>query len=156
MKESGIKVIATNRKAARDYFLHDRLEAGIALQGSEIKSVRAGQVSLRESYVRIDNREAWLMSAHIAPYHAASTFNHEPQRPRRLLLHRSEIRKLHQKVRIKGFTLIPTKMYLKGGRAKIEIALARGKRQYDKRREIAKRDAEREIARTARRRKRRK
>lgn len=151
MKKSGIKVIATNRKAARDYFLLDRFEAGIALQGSEIKSARAGQVSLRESYVRVDDREAWLMNAHIAPYDAASTFNHEPQRPRRLLLHRREIHTLYEKVRIKGFTLIPTKMYLKGGRAKIEIALARGKRQYDKRREIAKRDAEREIARTARR-----
>jgi SsrA-binding protein len=151
MKNSGIKIIATNRKATRDYFLLDRFEAGIALQGSEIKSIRAGQVSIRESYVRVDDREAWLMNAHIAPYDAASTFNHEPQRPRRLLLHRREIRTLYEKVRIKGFTLIPTKMYLKGGRAKIEIALARGKRQYDKRREIAKRDAEREIARTARR-----
>ena len=151
MRDSGIKVIATNRKAARDYFLLDRLEAGIALKGSEIKSVRAGQVSLRESYVRIDDRGAWLMNAHIALYDAASTFNHEPQRPRRLLLHRRELHRLYEKVRIKGFTLIPTKMYLKGGRAKIEIALARGKRQYDKRREIAKRDVEREIARTARR-----
>jgi SsrA-binding protein len=151
MKNTGIKVIATNRKAARDYFLLDRFEAGIALQGSEIKSVRAGQVSLRESYVRIEDREAWLMNAHIAPYDPASSFNHEPQRPRRLLLHRREIQRLFDKVRSKGFTLIPTKMYLKAGRAKLEIALARGKKQYDKRREIAKRDAEREIARTARR-----
>jgi SsrA-binding protein len=152
MKEAGIKVIATNRKAARDYFLHDRLEAGIALRGTEIKSVRAGQVSLRESYVRVDNGEAWMMNAYIAPYDPASKFNHEPRRPRKLLLHRREIRKLYEKVRIRGFTLIPTKMYLKKGKAKVEIALAKGKRKYDKRREIAKRDAEREIARATRRR----
>jgi SsrA-binding protein len=152
MEESGIKIIATNRKAGRDYFLLDKFEAGIALQGSEIKSVRAGQVSLRESYVRVDDREAWLMNAHIAPYDPASSFNHEPRRPRRLLLHRREIHRLFEKVRIRGFTLIPTKMYLKRGRAKIEIALARGKKQYDKRREIAKRDVEREISRTVRRR----
>jgi SsrA-binding protein len=152
MKEAGIKVIATNRKAARDYILHDRLEAGIALRGTEIKSVRAGQVSLRESYVRVDNGEAWMMNAYIAPYDPASKFNHEPRRPRKLLLHRREIRKLYEKVRIRGFTLIPTKMYLKKGKAKVEIALAKGKRKYDKRREIAKRDAEREIARATRRR----
>ncbi|HEY42505.1 MAG TPA: SsrA-binding protein SmpB [Anaerolineae bacterium] len=155
MKDSGIKVIATNRKAGRDYFLLDKFEAGIALQGSEIKSIRAGQVSLRESYVRIDGQEAWLMNAHIAPYDPASNFNHEPRRPRRLLLHRREIYKLNDKIRVRGFTLIPTKMYLKGGRAKVEIALARGKKQYDKRREIAKRDVEREISRTVRRRGRR-
>ena len=155
MKDSGIKVIATNRKAGRDYFLLDKFEAGIALQGSEIKSIRAGQVSLRESYVRIDGQEAWLMNAHIAPYDPASNFNHEPRRPRRLLLHRREIYRLQDKIRIRGFTLIPTKMYLKGGRAKVEIALARGKKQYDKRREIAKRDVEREISRTVRRRGRR-
>jgi SsrA-binding protein len=152
MKDSGIKVIATNRKAGRDYFLLDKFEAGIALQGSEIKSIRAGQVSLRESYVRIDDQEAWLMNAHIAPYDPASNFNHEPRRPRRLLLHRREIYRLYEKIRSRGFTLIPTKMYLKGGRAKVEIALARGKKQYDKRREIAKRDVEREISRTVRRR----
>ncbi len=152
MKDSAKKVVATNRKASHDYFLLDRLEAGIALQGSEIKSVRAGQVSLRESYVRIDDHEAWLVNAHIAPYDPASTLNHEPRRPRRLLLHKREIRRLYEKVRIRGYSLIPTMMYLKRGRAKIEIALARGKKQYDKRREIAKRDAEREISRALRRR----
>ena len=152
MKNSSMKVIATNRKASYDYFLLDRLEAGIALQGSEIKSVRAGQVSLRESYVRIDDHEAWLINAHIAPYDPASTLNHEPRRPRRLLLHKREIRRLYDKTRIRGYSLIPTKMYLLKGRAKIEIALARGKKQYDKRREIAKRDAERDMSRTLRRR----
>jgi len=152
MKDPANKVVATNRKASHDYFLLDRLEAGIALQGSEIKSVRAGQVSLRESYVRIEDHEAWLISAHIAPYDPASTLNHEPRRPRRLLLHKREIQRLYDKVRIRGYSLIPTKMYLKRGKAKIEIALARGKKQYDKRCEIAKRDAERDMFRSLRRR----
>lgn len=152
MGATKVKVIATNRKAAHDYFLTDRFEAGIALKGTEIKSVRARQVSLRESYVQIDGREAWLINAHIAPYDPASRFNHDPRRPRKLLLHKREILRLYETVRQKGFTLIPTKMYFKRGRAKIEIALARGKRKYDKRQEIAKRDAQREISRSMRRR----
>ena len=152
MKDSSKKVIATNRKASHDYYLLDRLEAGIALHGSEIKSVRAGQVSLREAYVRIEDHEAWLVNAYIAPYDPASIMNHEPRRPRRLLLHKREIRRLYDKVRIRGYSLIPTMMYLKKGIAKVEIALARGKKQYDKRREIAKRDAERDMSRTIRRR----
>ncbi len=147
MSESSIKVVATNRKAAHDYFLEDRLEAGISLQGSEIKSVRAGQVSLKEAYVRTDGREAWLVNAHIAPYDPASKLNHDPKRMRRLLLHRREITRLFDQVRQKGFTIIPTKVYLARGRAKVEIALARGKRQYDKRRELASREAEREMRR---------
>jgi SsrA-binding protein len=150
MKEPEQKIVATNRKAVRDFFLQDRVEAGIVLQGTEIKSVRAGQVSLREAYVRIQDGEAWMMNAHIAHYDPASQFNHDPRRPRKLLLHRRQIQKLFEKVRARGFTLIPTKMYLIRGRAKVEIALAKGKRKYDKRREIAKRDAEREIARAAR------
>jgi SsrA-binding protein len=151
MGDTKVKVIATNRKATHDYFLTDRIEAGIALKGTEIKSVRARQVSIRESYVQIDGREAWLINAHIAPYDPASRFNHDPRRPRKLLLHKREILRLHEKVRQKGFTLIPTKMYFKRGRAKVEIALARGKRKYDKRQEIAKRDAQREISRSMRR-----
>jgi SsrA-binding protein len=151
MADNKIKVIATNRKAAHDYFLTDRFEAGIALKGTEIKSVRARQVSLREAYVQIDGNEAWLTNAHIAPYDPASRFNHDPRRRRKLLLHKREILRLHDKVRQKGFTLIPTKMYFKRGRAKVEIALARGKRKYDKRQEIAKRDAQREISRSMRR-----
>jgi SsrA-binding protein len=155
MKKKTNKIIATNRKASHDYFLLDRTEAGIALKGTEIKSLRAGQVSLREAFVQIEDQEAWLMNAHIAPYDPASHFNHDPKRRRRLLLHRREILRLDDKVRQRGFTIIPTKMYLKEGRAKVEIALARGKRQYDKRRAIAKRDAEREMERSLGRRNRR-
>lgn len=148
----GIKVVATNRKASHDYFLLERLEAGIALQGSEIKSIRQGQISLAEAYVQIDGREAWLMDAHIAPYEQASIYNHEPRRPRRLLLHRKEIRELWNQVRQKGFTIIPTRVYLKEGRAKVEIAVAKGKKLFDKRQALAKRDAQREIERELRRR----
>ncbi len=142
-----IKVVATNRKAKFEYFLLDRYEAGIALQGSEIKSVRAGQVSLTDSYVQVDGREAWLVNAHIAPYDKASRFNHDPKRPRRLLLHRREILELWNAVRQKGVTIVPVQMYLKDGLAKVEIAVAKGKKLYDKRHEIAKRDEERELSR---------
>ena len=141
----GEKVIATNRKARHEYFLLDNYEAGIVLKGSEIKSIRAGQISLAQAYVSTDGKEAWLMNAHIAPYDEANRFNHDPLRPRKLLLHRSEIRKLHDKVRQKGATIIPLRVYLKDGMAKVEIALARGKKHYDKRAEIAKRDAKREL-----------
>lgn len=146
----GIKVVATNRKASHEYFLLDTFEAGLVLRGSEIKSVRAGQISLAEAYVQVDGREAWLIDAHIAPYIQASLYNHEPRRPRKLLLHRVEIRRLWDEVRKKGVTIVPTKVYLKEGRAKIEIALAKGKRLYDKREAIAKRDMEREMERRGR------
>jgi len=142
-----IKVIATNRKARHDYHLIEFYEAGIVLQGSEIKSIRAGQISLAEAYVQIDGREAWLIDSHIAPYTQASIYNHEPRRKRKLLLSRVEIRKLWNEVKKKGVTIIPIRVYLKDGLAKIEIAIARGKRQFDKREAIAKRDAEREIQR---------
>jgi len=142
-----IKVVATNRKAHHDYFLLDTYEAGIVLMGSEIKSIRAGQISIKEAYVRVDGEEAWLVDAHIAPYNQASHYNHEPRRPRKLLLHKKEIRRLYDEVRRKGVTIIPVRVYLKGGRAKVEIAIARGKRKYDKRQEIARRDAQREIER---------
>lgn len=145
-----IKVVATNRKASFEYFLLEKFEAGLALRGSEIKSIRAGQVSIKEAYVDIDNGEqAWLMEAHIAPYEQANRFNHDPKRKRRLLLHKKEIRELWNNVRIKGMTIVPTRVYLKNGRAKVEIALAKGKKAYDKRATIAKRDearsAEREM-----------
>src|SRR5574341_1089966 len=140
----GIKILATNRKASHEYFLLDTFEAGLALQGSEIKSIRAGQISLAEAYVEVDGREAWLVDAHIAPYVQASMYNHEPRRPRKLLLHKVEIKRLWNEVRKKGVTIVPTKVYLKEGRAKIEIALAKGKRLYDKREAIAKRDMQRE------------
>jgi SsrA-binding protein len=142
-----VKVVATNRKATHEFFLLERIEAGIALQGSEIKSIRAGQISLAESYVQVNAREAWLVDAHIAPYEQASIFNHEPRRPRKLLLHRKEIRHLWEQVRQKGVTIIPLKVYLKEGRAKVEIAIAKGKKLYDKRQAIAKRDLQREIER---------
>ena len=147
-----VKVVATNRKASFEYFLKERFEAGLALQGSEIKSIRAGQMSLSESYISIDEKghEAWLMSAHIAPYDPASHFNHDPLRPRRLLLHKQEIRELWDAVRQKGVTIIPVQVYLKDGRAKVDLAIAKGKKLYDKRHEIAKRDMEREAERERR------
>jgi len=141
-----IKVIATNRKASFEYFLTEKFEAGLALQGSEIKSIRAGQISIQEAYVDVQNgEEAWLVEAHIAPYEQAGKFfNHEPKRKRRLLLHKKELRELWDNVRIKGMTVIPTRVYLKNGRAKLEIALAKGKKAYDKRATIAKRDEARD------------
>jgi SsrA-binding protein len=145
-----IKVVSTNRKAKFEYFLIETFEAGIALQGSEIKSIRAGQISLKEAYVQTDGEEAWLMNAHVAPYEQANRFNHDPLRQRRLLLHKREIRQLWDSVRQKGMTIIPTRVYLKDGRAKVEIALARGKKTYDKRETIAKRDRERDSAREMR------
>ncbi|MDO9348234.1 MAG: SsrA-binding protein SmpB [Anaerolineales bacterium] len=147
-----VKVVATNRKARFEYFLLEHYEAGLALQGSEIKSIRAGQVSLAEAYVRVEGRQAWLMEAHIAPYMQANRYNHEPKRPRRLLLHRKEIRELWDSVRQKGVTIVPTRVYLKEGRAKLEIAIAKGKKLYDKREVIARREAEREIERQMQRR----
>ena len=143
----GTKTVATNTKARHEYFILDTLEAGIALQGSEIKSIRAGQISLAEAYIRIDGREAWLEDAHIAPYEQASIYNHDPRRPRKLLLHRDEILKLWATVRQKGVTIIPLSVYLKDGRAKVEIAIAKGKKLYDKREELARRDSQREIER---------
>ncbi len=142
-----VKVVATNRKAGFEYFLLERFEAGLSLQGSEIKSIRGGQVSLAEAYVRVDDHEAWLVEAHIAPYEQANRFNHDPKRPRRLLLHQKEIRELWDAVRQKGMTIVPTRIYLKQGRAKLEIAIAKGKKMYDKRQAIAKRDLEREFSR---------
>ncbi|MBI3361598.1 MAG: SsrA-binding protein SmpB [Chloroflexi bacterium] len=145
--KEGIKVVATNRKATHDYFISDRFEAGLVLRGSEIKSIRAGQVNLRESYVREERGEMWLVNAHIAVYDPASRDNHAPTRPRKLLLHRKEIARLLEKAQQKGLTIVPLRLYLSKGRAKIEIALAKGKRQYDKRQAMAKRDSDREIAR---------
>jgi len=147
-----IKVIATNRKASFEYFLMEKYEAGLVLQGTEIKSVRAGQISIQESFVDIPNaQEAWLVEAHIAPYEQAGQyFNHEPKRRRRLLLHKKQIRELWNDIRIKGNTVVPTRVYLKDGRAKIEIALAKGKKAYDKRATIAKRDEARDNERASR------
>ena len=147
-----VKVIATNRKASFEYFLLEKFEAGIVLQGSEIKSIRAGQVSIKEAYVDVqDGENAWLIEAHIAPYeHAGRYFNHDPKRKRRLLLHKKQIRELWNSIRMKGMTVVPTRVYLKDGRAKIEIALAKGKKAYDKRATIAKRDEARNHERATR------
>jgi SsrA-binding protein len=147
-----IKIIASNRKAGFEYTLLERFEAGISLQGSEIKSIRAGQISIQEAYIDVENgKEAWLLEAHIAPYEQAGKyFNHEPLRKRRLLLHKKEIRELWNNVRIKGMTIVPLKVYFKDGRAKLEIALAKGKKAYDKRAAIAKRDEARDKERAMR------
>ena len=145
-----LKVVATNRKAGFEYFLLEHFEAGLALRGSEIKSIRSGQVSIAEAYVEVDGRNAWLVESHIAPYEQANRFNHEPKRKRRLLLHKKEILELWDAVRQKGVTIVPIKVYLKEGRAKIEIALAKGKKLHDKRASIAKRDEERELGRQER------
>ena len=147
---AGIKVIATNRKAGRDYHLEDKHEAGLVLKGTEIKSIRAGRVNLRDGYVQPRDGELWLINVHIAPYDPSGRYGHEPLRPRKLLLHRREINRLISRVVERGYTLIPTRLYLKEGRAKVEIALARGKRKYDKRQAIAKRDAQRDIQRELR------
>lgn len=145
------KVIAVNRKALHDYHILDSVEAGLVLTGTEIKSIRAGRVSLREAFARPDDDELWLLGAHIAQYPAAGRFNHEPTRKRKLLLHRGEMRELISALEEKGLTLVPLRLYLKNGRAKVELALARGKRAHDKREAIAKREAERQMQRAVRR-----
>lgn len=142
---TGVKVVATNRKAGRDYYLEDRFEAGLVLTGTEIKSIRAGGVNLSDGYVQARDGELWLVNVHIAPYDPSGRANHEPRRPRKLLLHRREINRLISRVQERRYTIVPVQMYLKAGRAKVEIALARGKRKYDKREAIAKRDAQREM-----------
>lgn len=146
----GIKIVSNNKRAAFDFHLLQRFEAGLALTGTEIKSIRAGQVSLRRSYVQPRDNELWLLEAHIAPYEHGGRENHEPTRPRKLLLHRREINKIIDELNQKSLTIIPTKMYLKGGLAKVEIALARGKRKFDKRADLAKRDDERRVERALR------
>lgn len=143
----GIKVIATNRKARYQYHFHDTYEAGMVLKGSEIKSIRASQVSLQEGFVVFEGGEAWLVNVHVAPYNPASRENHDPRRRRKLLLHRREIERLQSRVQEKGFTIVPTRLYLKDGRAKVEIALARGKQLRDKRQAIAERDSKRQVER---------
>ena len=146
----GEKNVAVNRRAGHDYEILERIETGIALTGSEIKSVREGKVSLQEAFARPEKGEIMLQGAHIAPYGPAAQFGHEPRRPRRLLAHRSQIRDLAQKVEQKGLTLVPLRLYLKDGLAKVELGLARGRRLYDKREAIARREAQREVERALR------
>ena len=143
----GEKNITTNRKAQHDYFFFERCEAGIALRGTEVKSLRAGGVNLKDSYVEARDGEMTLIGMHISPWETGNRFNHEPERPRKLLLHKREILRLGLKAREKGLTIIPTRLYFKSGRVKVEIALAKGKRSYDKREVIAGREARREVAR---------
>jgi SsrA-binding protein len=147
MKKKGSKAVATNRRAGRDYIMLEKFVAGIVLTGTEIKSVRGGKVTLQGGFVQEKSGELYLFDVHIAPYERAGHQAHDPTRPRKLLLHRREIRKIMDSLATKGLTMIPTKMFLKDGWAKVEIALARGKKQYDKRAEIAKRDAERRVER---------
>jgi SsrA-binding protein len=139
--------VASNRKAFHDYEILQRVEAGISLTGTEIKSIRANGASIREAYARPLDGEMWLYGAHIAPYEAGSHMNHEPTRPRRLLLHKREIRELARAMNERGLTVIPLNLYLKRGLAKVELGLVRGRKQYDKRQAIKQRDAEREIQR---------
>jgi SsrA-binding protein len=143
----GEKPIAENRKARHDYHFLERFEAGLALTGSEVKSLREGRASLQQAYADVRDGEAWLVGAHIDTYDQAGIANHEPDRDRKLLLHRREIDSLYGKVREKGLTLVPVRLYFKDGRAKVEIALARGKDVRDKRRDIAKRESDRQIER---------
>lgn len=144
------RTIATNRRARHEYFIEDRIEAGIALKGTEVKSLRQHKVSLVEGYARVDGREVWLHDVHIAPYEQGGRWNVDPGRPRKLLLHKREILRLRQRTEQKGYTLIPLRMYFKGGYAKVELGLCRGKRQYDKRRAIAERDERRDMERELR------
>lgn len=139
--------LAVNRKAFHDYFIDETFEAGIALSGTEIKSVRKGNINLRDGYVRPEGGEMWLLGVHIAPYEQGNIYNHDPRRPRKLLLHRREIDYLTSKVKEKGLTIVPLRVYIKNDVAKVAIGLARGKKQHDKREAIAEREARREIER---------
>ncbi|KKL67959.1 hypothetical protein LCGC14_2129760 [marine sediment metagenome] len=147
----GEKTVTVNRKAQHDYHIVRTLEAGLSLRGTEIKSIREGRVSIREAYVRPDDGEVWLVGAHIAHYAPAGSTNHDPTRRRRLLLHKRQIAELKRAVDSEGVTIVPLRLYMKGGRAKLEIAVGRGKKRYDKRAAMAKRDADRQMQRALRR-----
>jgi SsrA-binding protein len=150
-KDERERDVAVNRRAYHDYFVDEKYEAGLVLTGTEVKSLRAGRCNLRDGFVRIDGHEAWLENVHISPYAQGNLMNHDPLRPRKLLLHRKQIATLIGKVRQKGYTLVPLRVYFSRNHAKVEVGLARGKREYDKREAIAERDAKREIARAMRR-----
>lgn len=146
-KETGRKLIAQNKKARHDYHIEDTFEAGLVLTGTEVKSLRAGRASLVDGFGEIDNGEAWLLQVHIPHYDNGTWTNHETRRKRKMLLHRSEIEKIDQRTQAKGLTLVPLSLYFKDGRAKVEIALARGKKEFDKRHAITERQAKREVER---------
>ena len=149
-KNAAIKIVADNRKARHDYHIHESYEAGLVLTGTEVKSLRAGKANLKDAYARIEHSELMLHNMHVSPYDAGNRFNHEPLRTRKLLMHRSEIDKLMGKTQEKGYTLVPLKLYFTHGMAKIQIGLVTGKKNYDKRQDMAERDAKREIDRAFR------
>ena len=146
-KEKGSRLIANNKKASHDYFIEDKYEAGIALAGTEVKSLRMGKCSIKESFLRIENGEVYIYGMHISPYEKGNIFNKDPLRVRKLLLHDYEIRKLQNQIKEKGYTLVPLQVYFKNSLVKVEIGLARGKKLYDKRQDIAKKDQRREAQR---------
>lgn len=150
MPESNIKTLAQNRKARHDYFIEDSFEAGIELRGTEVKSIRLGKCNLKDCYASVEHGELIVRGMHISPYEKGNVFNTDPMRPKRLLMHKSEIRKLDQQVMLKGLTLIPLSVYLKDGRVKVQLAVCKGKKNYDKRDDMQKRDSQREIERTMR------
>lgn len=146
-KSENIRLIANNKKAYHDYFMDEKYEAGIALHGTEVKSLRMGKCSIKEAFITINRGEVLIQHMHISPYEKGNIFNKDPLRTRKLLLHKAEIRKLESQVKMKGYTIMPLKVYLKGSLVKVEIGLARGKKLYDKRQDIAKKDAQREAQR---------
>ena len=147
MAKENSKLIANNKKARHDYFLEETYEAGIALHGTEVKSLRMGKCSIKESFIRIENGEMMIYGMHVSPYEKGNIFNKDPRRPKKLLMHRAEIRKLQGKLTEQGYTLVPVQVYFKGGLVKVQVALAKGKKLYDKRQDIAKKDQRREAER---------
>lgn len=147
MAKEAKKLIANNKKVYHDYFLEEKYEAGVSLAGTEVKSLRMGKCSIKEAFIRIENEEVFIYGMHISPYEKGNIFNKDPLRPKKLLMHKQEIRKLIGKIKEKGYTLVPVEVYFSGSLVKVEIALARGKKLYDKRQDIAKKDQKREAAR---------
>ena len=144
MAKESMKLVANNKKAYHDYFVDEKYEAGLVLHGTEVKSLRMGKCSIKEAFIRIENGEVWVYGMHISPYEMGNIFNKDPLRPKKLLMHKAEINKLFGKIKEKGITLVPLQVYFKDGRAKIEVGLCRGKKLYDKRQDIAKKDQRRE------------
>lgn len=147
MGKDNFKLVANNKKAYHDYFIDAKYETGVCLHGTEVKSIRMGKCSIKESFIRIENGEVWVYGMHISPYEKGNIFNKDPLRPKKLLLHKEEIRKIEVKIKEKGYTLVPLQVYLKGSLVKVEIGVARGKKIYDKREDIAKKDMKREVER---------
>lgn len=145
MQKEAMKLVANNKKAYHDYFIDEKYEAGVSLHGTEVKSLRMGKCSIKEAFVRIENGEVFVYGMHVSPYEKGNIFNKDPLRVKKLLLHKAEINKLLGKIKEKGFTLVPLQVYFKNGKAKVEIGLARGKKLYDKRQDIAKKDQRREV-----------